>query len=241
MPKRKNKKKMKPPVMTFKEVKEIYQTKKQHIKTGDFGFVSNIFEEIHDEYIERAKKQGKDANQSWNSWSGKNFQKLISYIITDFIKNSIWKVGVTDDDTLRRNTLNEELDKVRRNIVVFYNQYAIVPDADIIIYDRNSYKVIAVLSCKASLRERIAQAAYWKIKLQSADVTRHILCYLVSSDKDKDFTRSGENISRNRIIVEFGELDGAYILKDIPESSKIKHFNKIFADLNGIFSNWFSE
>jgi len=132
------------------------------------------------------------------------------------------------------------LDKVRRNIVVFYDQYAIVPDADIVIYDKNSYKVIVVLSCKASLRERIAQAAYWKIKLQSADVTKHILCYLISSDKDSDFKNSGENISRNRIIVEFGELDGAYILRDIPESGKIKHFNKIFRDLNDILSNWFS-
>jgi len=58
MPKRK-KKKRKPPVMTFKEVKEIYQTKKQLTKIGDFSFVKNIFDEIHDEYIERAKNKEK--------------------------------------------------------------------------------------------------------------------------------------------------------------------------------------
>ena len=51
---------------------------------------------------------------------------------------------------------------------------------------------------------------------------------MFSTDKDGDFSRTGEKISRNRIIVEFGELDGAWILRDIPESSKIKKFNHIF-------------
>ncbi len=69
----------------------------------------------------------------------------------------------------------------------------------------------------------------------------HMLCYLISSEKDGDFKNSGEGVSRNRIIVEFAELDRAYILKDIPESSKIKHFNEIFAGLNNILDHWFGK
>jgi len=67
------------------------------------------------------------------------------------------------------------------------------------------------------------------------------VCYLVSSDKDDDFKDVGKDISRNRIIVEFGELDGAYIFKEIPESKKVKHFNKIFDDLDSIFDKWFKK
>lgn len=238
----KKRKKRRPPVITFKEVGEIYKKKKLLAGEGDFGFVASIFSDIHDEYIKRAKKQGKDANQSWNAWSGKNFQKLIAYIIKDFIETSKGNlVSVTDDDALRSDKLEPELDRVRRNIEVFYSNYAIVPDADIIIYDKSNFQVIAVLSCKASLRERVAQAAYWKIKLQTGDTTKNVLCYLVSSDKDGDFENIGKDISRNRIIVEFGELDGAYILRQIPESQKVKHFNKIFADLKLIFDKWFQK
>ncbi|GAB4297119.1 MAG: BsaWI family type II restriction enzyme [Myxococcota bacterium] len=233
------KEKEKMPVFTFNEVKRIYKNKKSQ-SNSDFSFVSDIFEEIRKKYIEKARKQGKDANQSWNAWSGKNFQKLISFIITDFISSTSWDVGVTDDNALRHNLLEEEFDKVRRNIVVFYGQYDIVPDADIVIYDKKCCKIIAILSCKASLRERIAQAAYWKVKLQSSIVTKHVLCYLISLDRDGDFFNKGEDISRNRIIVEFGELDGAYILNDIPESNKIKHFNKIFNDLDDILRKWFA-
>jgi hypothetical protein len=90
------------------------------------------------------------------------------------------------------------------------------------------------------LRERIAQAAYWKLKLQSFEKTRDILCYLVSTDNDGDFLRTENAISRDRIIVEYGELDGAYIFRDIPESTKVKNFGSIFEDLTSIFKRWFS-
>lgn len=220
------------PVMTFDEVIQIYKEKRKNSTANYFGFVKDIFDEIKESYKTKARKLGKDANQSWNSWSGHNFEKLINYIISDYIIMTEPRVGITSDDSLRTTSLEYELDKVRRNVEVFYKKYSIMPDADIIIYDKSTYSVIAILSCKASLRERVAQAAYWKIKLQSSKVTEGILYYLVSTDNDGDFVDIGEDISRNRIIVEEGEIDGAYIFRnDVPESKKVKRFEKIFEDI----------
>lgn len=222
-------------IMTFEDVWSIYLEKK-NTSPNKYDFVKSIFDEIKEIYKKKATQIGKDANQSWNSWSGKNFEKLITQIIRDWISTIEQRAGVTSDDELRKSKLEYILDRVRRNLEIFYKKYSILPDADIVIYEKLSCNVIAVLSCKASLRERVAQAAYWKVKLMSSKVTEGILYYLVSTDNDGDFIKMGEDIHRNRIIVEEGEIDGAYIFReDVPESEKVKKFDKIFDDIKLIF------
>ena len=55
---------------------------------------------------------------------------------------------------------------VKRNLLVDYGEFgAHLPDVDIVIYEPETCKVIAVISSKVTLRERIAQTGYWKIKL----------------------------------------------------------------------------
>ncbi len=103
-------------------------------------------------------------------------------------------------------------------------------------------EVLAIVSCKTSLRERIAQACYWKLKLLSSDITRSIQVFLATTDNDDDFIiREGrgrfEGKHRNRVIAEY-ELDGVYILRenfDLNwESKKVKKFERLFDDLVGI-------
>lgn len=223
--------------MKIEEIKQIYLSRKK--REIDHNFIKKIFDEIKEKYKKEKRKDGKDANQSWNSWSGKALQELIKFIVEDYIFSLKYPVGITDDNALRNKRLTPELDKVRRNIEIFYDSYSIIPDADIVIYDKCSYKIIAVLSCKASLRERVAQAAYWKLKFQYNDTTKDILYYLLSTDNDGDFLNIGDDISRDRIIVEYGEIDKAYIFRDIPESAKVKNFSKIFNDLKILFNQWF--
>ena len=106
-------------------------------------------------------------------------------------------------------------------------------------FDQNKSVVVAIISCKTSLRERIAQACYWKLKLWSCDATKHVKVFLATADNDQDFAlkQNGER-SRDRIIAEW-ELDGVYIIrgdfKQVWESEKIKHYEKIFDDIVHIF------
>ncbi len=224
-------------MIDFNYIKNRYYELKT--KNEGYNFIGKIFKEVEEKYKIEAEERGKNPQQSWNSWSGKALQNLITELVKEHILNCHYQVNLTSDDALRVKKLNTELDQVRRNIEVFYSQYSIVPDADIIVYSNIDYKVICVFSCKASLRERVAQAAYWKIKLTQSNGTKNIFYYLVSTDKDKDFVIKNGKISRNRIIVEEGELDGAYILREIHESSMVKNFSNIFNDLNRIFEEWF--
>ena len=106
-----------------------------------------------------------------------------------------------------------------------------MPDVDIIIYDPKTKKVIAVISSKVTLRERIAQTGYWKIKLQNQGLTKHIKVYFVTPDEDGTLTIK-DPAKKGRAIVEI-DTDGSYVLSetDIDESDKVKMFDKFIDDL----------
>ncbi len=101
----------------------------------------------------------------------------------------------------------------------------------IIIYDPKTSKVVAVLSSKVTLRERIAQTGYWKIKLASDEATKHIKVYFVTPDEDGTLTIKTPT-KKGRAIVEV-DTDGSYVLSetDIEESDKVKMFDKFIDDL----------
>jgi len=57
----------------------------------------------------------------------------------------------------RRTNLSKELSQVKRNLSIDYGEFGLhLPDVDIIIYNPYNYKIIAVISSKVTLRERIA-------------------------------------------------------------------------------------
>ena len=86
------------------------------------------------------------------------------------------------------------------------------------------------------MRERIAQTGYWKLKLESDEITRHIKVYFVTPDEDKTLAHK-EPKKKGRAIVE-KDLDGSYILceNEIEESNKVKTFDKFIIDLKNLLS-----
>jgi type II restriction enzyme len=104
-------------------------------------------------------------------------EKLIVHIIQTEIESLGLKIvrGETLERTKGKN-LSKELSQVKRNLSIDYGEFGLhLPDVDIIVYHPKSYKVIAIISSKVTLRERIAQTGYWKFKLLSDEVTEHIL------------------------------------------------------------------
>ena len=84
---------------------------------------------------------------------------------------------------------------------------------------------------KVTLRERIAQSGYWKLKLSSQKLTEHIRVYFVTPDKDGTLITKIPT-KKGRAIVEI-DLDGSYVLSEtkIEESNKVKSFDKFTDDI----------
>ena len=184
-----------------------------------------------------------DNISSWNSFIGRIFEKLVYYILKTYV------CGISKEAQFRNLCVfsQSELkgnDYLFKKLSIKYGEEAVLPDTDMAIVDCNFSnqwlsEIVAIISCKTSLRERIAQACYWKLKLVASDTTKHVRVFLATSDNDRDFVlkKNGEK-SRDRIIAEW-ELDGVYILrgdfKHEWESKRVKQYEQIFNDLVQVF------
>ena len=189
------------------------------------------------------------SEQSWHSYIGNKFQNVIYSILKGYFNRIKSKNPEFGGLTVFKENEVKSNEIIERKLAVKYGEYFLLPDTDMAIVDYNfnepwKSEILAIISCKTSLRERIAQACYWKLKLLSSDVTRNVHVFLATTDNDEDFfikskRKQYEGKHRNRIIAEY-ELDGVYILRDDFkkdwESDKIKRYEAIFEDLIKLFT-----
>lgn len=236
--------------MTFTDLLKIYNEKKAIYGVETYKYISQLLQEakvIHREYFlrsdtaakARAKGKTPDHEQSWRAFKGKNLEKLVIHIIKDEVESLGLKIveGNTLERTNSRN-LSKELSTVKKHLLIDYDEFGShLPDVDIIIYNPNTYNIVAVISSKVTLRERIAQTGYWKIKLSQDEATKHIRVYFVTPDEDGTLTTKTP-AKKGRAIVEF-DTDGSYVMSEtkIEESAKVKTFDKFIDDLKRILNN----
>jgi len=225
--------------MKFEDLKNLYEKKKDEYGEETFKHISKLLQEakdLHRKDWEKSRTQKEDHEQSWRAFKGKNLEKLVAYIIEDEVK----KLGlkVVDGNSLERTkseNLTEELDSVKRKLLVDYGEFGVhLPDVDIIIYDPKDNEIIAVISTKVTLRERIAQTGYWKIKLSQDENKKNINVFFITPDEDKTL-RFKAPAKKGRAIVEV-DTDGVYVMseEEIEESNKVKKFDKFLIDLKNL-------
>ncbi|GAA8577675.1 BsaWI family type II restriction enzyme [Helicobacter pylori] len=168
------------------------------------------------------------ARQGFVSAIGRVLEKIIELLLKDFcIKNN---VKMTNDKILRAKRINGELDKVKRALLVHFGGYSVLPD--IILYQTNkdSVKILAILSVKNSFRERFTETPYWKLKLLQSPITSHIKVFMITPDNDDEISFK-DKPKKARIVMEH-ELDGLYLAKShFDQSSKIKGIENLLEDL----------
>lgn len=222
--------------MKIKDLIELYENKRKVCGDDTYKHISELLREakqIHYRDWLKNPTPNSDHEQSWRSFKGKNYEHIILYIIRREVENLGLKIvnGNVLERTLSKN-LSFELNNVKRNILVDYGEFGShLPDVDLIIYHPESCKIIAVVSSKITLRERIAQTGYWKIKLSDDDVTKHIKVFFITPDEDNTLLTK-QPAKKGRAIVEV-DTDGAYVMSEssVEESSKVKMFDKFIPDL----------
>jgi type II restriction enzyme len=229
--------------MKFEDLIKLYEKKKAEYGEETFKHISKLLQEakvLHKKDWKKSRTRKGDYEQSWRAFKGKNLEKLVAYIIEDEVK----KLGlkVVDGNRLERTkseNLSEELDSVKRKLLVDYGEFGVhLPDVDIIIYDPkpnpDDIEIIAVISTKVTLRERIAQTGYWKIKLSQDENKKNINVFFITPDEDKTLSFKTP-AKKGRAIVEV-DTDGVYVMseEEIQESNIVKKFDKFFIDLKNL-------
>ncbi|HAV10316.1 MAG TPA: hypothetical protein DCX22_01695 [Dehalococcoidia bacterium] len=199
---------------------------------------------LKEEYV---KQRGQ---QSWNSFIGHRFQGMIHAILKSYARKLKGESRAFNGLEILTEGEAKNNEIILRKLAVKYGDFLLLPDVDSAIVwidptDKWNSEILAVISCKTSLRERIAQACYWKLKLISSDVQKNIRVFLATADNDNDFDIDNDGgrfngRSRDRVISEY-ELDGIYILKEDFdsnwESDKVKRFERIFNDIIQLVKN----
>jgi type II restriction enzyme len=222
--------------MKIKDLIDLYEKKRKTYGTDAYKHTSELFTEAKALHYKDWKKHPtakNDHEQSWRAWKGKNLEKLVLYML----KKEIETLGlkIIEGNKLERTSsqnLPRDLSQVKRNLLVDFGVFGShLPDVDLVVYEPKNLKILAVISSKVTLRERIAQTGYWKIKLKGDKVTEHIKVYFVTPDEDGTLT-TRKPAKKGRAIVEV-DTDGSYVLSPNPveESTKVKMFDKFIEDL----------
>lgn len=221
--------------MTISDLIKMYEAKKALYGASAYKYISQVLTEAKEQHKNaffqsktalNALKAGKmpDHEQSWKSFKGKGLEKLVEHIIQEEVK----KVGLT---VVNGGNI-AKTKAIEKSLLLDFGQHGShLPDVDLIIYEPQTYKVIAILSSKVTLRERIAQTSYWKLKLESNKTTEHIKVFFITPDEDGTLTQKTP-AKKGRAIVEI-DTDGCYVLSetDVEESDKVKMFDKFITDL----------
>ena len=221
--------------MTITDLINLYENKKAKFGNETYKYLSQIFKEAKEIHRDFALQKGiNDTEQSWRAFKGKNLEKLIEYIIADSVRNLGLEI-INGNKLETTKNLPKNLEMIKRNLCVDYGEFGMhLPDVDMVVFEPKSCKIIAVLSSKVTLRERIAQTGYWKLKLLESSITSHIKVFFITLDEDETL-RVKNPAKKGRAICEV-DTDGCYILSsaDFEPSKKIKLFAEFISDLKKI-------
>ena len=133
-----------------------YEQEQEKDRQSAYQRLSVFLEEAKQRHIK--DYQGKDAEQSWRTLKGNAFEGIVQHILgkdMTAIGMALAKPSQTPDYIK---------DKVK---VAYDSMGRQEPDMDLIVYHRTTMRVLAIVSLKVSLRERVAQTTYWTLKMRA--------------------------------------------------------------------------
>jgi len=145
------------------------------LKKFDMLAENNLRNTLREFYSEQRSR-----DQAWKTCKG----SLYEYAIFKYIQNII-----ENNDTLKDKItimMGDDALISHKEQIVIRNWSDIFPDVDILIIEKRTDSVIAILSCKTSLRERLTETAFWKRELEKTQDKTKIKVVFVTTDKDNE-------------------------------------------------------
>jgi len=138
------------------------------------------FETIAEGEVRSIFGVGRGADQRWRSCKGALYEYAVCRALDEILSSNpllSQKIDIIHGSKLTSNS-------TLRNQLTIRNWSEILPDVDFVIVNKVYEKVVAVLSCKTSLRERMTETAFWSRELKP----KGIEVIFITTDKDEEVT-----------------------------------------------------
>ena len=166
----------------------------------------------------------KDSGQAWKSVSGSAFEKIVFQEFSTQVEGlgSLKVVRWKDIPKILKEPLSEKL-WVRGEV----RSVTVESNVDFVAYevgdDDALKRIIAVYSCKVSLRERFQQDLFWAERLRGRGI-RFCLITLDNDDELAEAAKTGD-LSHKQVSMPTALYDRIYLFC---KESEIQHYTRVF-------------
>ena len=167
---------------------------------------------------------------------------------TKSVSNTLRPLAGGTFETMVSNTLNQKFEKnnsplratttgpIRKKLKyklekAYEKSQILKPDIDIVVYNKDTDKIIVIVSCKTTFRERLMQSISWKQYFMSSNDNdvKNIKVLLVTA---------WETLEEEEMVKRVAILDGVYVTnKNVKISGNIKKFDSIYDDIKKLAEN----
>ncbi len=157
-------------------------------------------------------------DQAWKTCKG----SLYEYAVFRYIQNII-----ESNESLKNKIsviMGDEALVSYKEQIVIKNWCDIFPDVDILLVEKENNLVVAILSCKTSLRERLTETAFWKRELEKTRDMKEIKLVFITTDKDNEL-----RTETNRYIL-LHVVDYTFITNPEKYNELINSYKKKYGD-----------
>ncbi len=165
-------------------LKQAYENIVKNIYLGDFLEALKNFDEVSEKQLRDILSSyypnERSRNQAWKTCKG----SLYEYAVFRYVQHVI-----EDDANLKdkiRVEMGDDVIDYHKDQVVIKNWSDIFPDVDILLVSKETKHVLAIISCKTSLRERLTETAFWKRELEQTKGMKEMKLVFVTTDKDNE-------------------------------------------------------
>ncbi|MFP3306762.1 MAG: BsaWI family type II restriction enzyme [Thermocladium sp.] len=193
----------------------------------DWKTVLEDFENVSEKYIRGDVKSNSNYkgnfDQAWKSCKG----RLYEYIVYNYIKEILEKNGISSISV----KMEDQLENNEKSSIQIHNWDEIMPDTDLVL-EKND-KILAILSCKTSLRERLTETAFWS-NILKARYENNIEIVFITTNKDDELQQKN-----NRYIIQH-VVDATLITNKEKHSQFIEYIRTRYKDKKDL-SNFLSK
>jgi hypothetical protein len=175
----------------------------------------------NEQMILELREIGKSIANSMRPLAGNNFAIWVTKVLNKAFENEKLPLSAATTGEAKK-ALNKAIDEFAKTNKSFK------PDIDIVVVQSPKSAVIAIISAKTTLAERVMQTISWHNYLQTLPAEiQNVKLFLVTAWE----TFEKDNVNRERVQ----QLDGVYVCNpNVQEYGKIKKFSKIVDDLKSL-------